>query len=396
MCSQLFSAATPSGGTQPTDVASAMLLIAQNPGNNVPTLFSYSTTNAAFQPALGTAPNDLTLGITYTGGGLTAPGSVVIDAAGDAFTANCPSCNGGTGASSIVGFSPVGAVLTGTSGFNSGGVVRPQGLAIDQEGYVWVADNGAPAVFRFNSSGANAPGFPVTASSPTGIAVDGNSNAWVTGGPTGLVYEVTNLGVKQNTNNSFTAPFGIGIDGYGYIFVADQAASDIARLSNTGSSLATFNQGGISGPISIAIDHTDQVWTVDNTTNNISKVGGINGGPAAGSPYPGGYQFAVLAIAGDGSVWFANCKAGCPGSGAPTGQPDNIIHVSSAGAYLTSTNGYQDTHFNGVGTAAIDKSGNLWVSNSAGGSLTELLGVAAPVVTPLATGSQYNALGIRP
>jgi len=167
-----------------------------------------------------------------------------------------------------------------------------------------------------------------------------------------------------------------------------------STASNPVAAQSAVNEGGLNQPIGISIDHSDNLWTVDNGTNNITEINANTGLAASGSPYPGGYQLAILAIAGDGTVWFANCKAGCPGSGSTA--PDNVIHISASGAYLTSTNGYQDTHFNGVGVAAIDGSGNLWVSNSAGGSLTELLGVASPVVTPIADASRYNALGIRP
>jgi hypothetical protein len=50
-CTTLFTAATPSGGTAPTTVLAAALDIALNPGNNIASLFSISTANAAFQPA---------------------------------------------------------------------------------------------------------------------------------------------------------------------------------------------------------------------------------------------------------------------------------------------------------------------------------------------------------
>jgi hypothetical protein len=52
--------------------------------------------------------------------------------------------------------------------------------------------------------------------------------------------------------------------------------------------------------------------------------------------------------------------------------------------------------FNGIHYSAIDGSGNVWVNNRNNGTLTELLGLAAPVVTPIAVASQYNALGVRP
>jgi hypothetical protein len=45
---------------------------------------------------------------------------------------------------------------------------------------------------------------------------------------------------------------------------------------------------------------------------------------------------------------------------------------------------------------AIDGSGNVWVSNNTGNSVTEIVGAAAPVVTPLALAVKNNTLGKRP
>ena len=46
---------------------------------------------------------------------------------------------------------------------------------------------------------------------------------------------------------------------------------------------------------------------------------------------------------------------------------------------------------------AIDGSGNVWVAGDDNvGPLTEFVGAAAPVVTPLAAGATYKQLGTRP
>jgi hypothetical protein len=45
---------------------------------------------------------------------------------------------------------------------------------------------------------------------------------------------------------------------------------------------------------------------------------------------------------------------------------------------------------------AIDSSGNLWVANGLGGSIVELIGVAAPVKTPIVAAVTGNLLGQRP
>lgn len=405
-CTSLFTAATPTGGTAPTDVTSAMLLIAQNPGNNVSTLFGLQNSNAPFLPSLSGAPNDFTIGITYRGGGLSSPGDVVIDAVGNAWTANCPNCTLGTGTDTIVGFGPQGAILSGATGYTTG-VHRPQGIAIDQEGYIWVASiaNGtAPdEITRLAQNGSAVAGFPFRSSfldSPTGIAIDGSSNAWITdnGTPSYLLHVGYQGNLLASTASSapcpFVSPEGIAVDPIGDVFMASTGNSSIVGFYAGGQTNCFTNVGGLNQPIGISISQSDNLWTVDNGTNNITELDSKDGTPLPGSPYPGGYQLAVLAIAGDNTVWFANCKAGCPGSGSL--QPDNVIHLASSGSYLTSSAGYEDPNFNAVGVAAIDRSGNLWVSNNVGGSLTELLGVAAPVLTPLASAVLYNLLGQRP
>jgi len=82
-CTTLFTAATPSGGTAPTTVLAAALDIALNPGNNIASLFSISTANAAFQPALSSAPNSWAVVVGgggaacgYSGSGYTVSGTV--------------------------------------------------------------------------------------------------------------------------------------------------------------------------------------------------------------------------------------------------------------------------------------------------------------------------------
>ena len=45
---------------------------------------------------------------------------------------------------------------------------------------------------------------------------------------------------------------------------------------------------------------------------------------------------------------------------------------------------------------AIDPSGNIWVTDAISTSLTEYLGLASPVVTPLASAVATNNLGMEP
>jgi len=65
-CGNLFTAATPSGGTAPTETIGAALLIAKNPNQNVAGVFALPTTSGPFQPVLSYAPADWTVPLLPT------------------------------------------------------------------------------------------------------------------------------------------------------------------------------------------------------------------------------------------------------------------------------------------------------------------------------------------
>ena len=77
----------------------------------------------------------------------------------------------------------------------------------------------------------------------------------------------------------------------------------------------------------MAIDSSSHVWVANSTGNN------------------------VTALNNDGTLY---------GNFAPTG-----------------------SNFDNPGAVAINSAGNLWVTNFGGDTVTELVGVAAPVLTPM-------------
>ena len=397
-CTKLFTAVTPSGGTQPTDVASAMLLLAQNPGVNVTTLYGLPNAAAPFQPTLSTQPNDFALVIVYSGGGMTSPQNIAIDASGDAFVTNCPSCSGATGTDSIVGFSATGAVLTGTTGYTTS-IHKPNGIAFDNAGNLWstnlvsgstvaqiVKQNGSTVAFAFNDA---------TIKVPQGIALDTNNNAWITNQQSSTIVQVLaggtrTMGPIQRTG--FTAPQGIAIDGAGNIFAAGAGSSNILEVNSSGNFVMTITGSGLNQPIGVSIGSADNLFSINNGSSSVTVV---NGGTGAGTfGYVGISDANLVAIDGFGTGWIADCASGCnsPYKG-------NLIHISSAPAPIAADDGsvgLQDPSLNFPVADAVDGSGNVWVTNSKAGTLTEYLGVAGPVLTPIAAASSTNALGTRP
>ena len=84
-----------------------------------------------------------------------------------------------------------------------------------------------------------------------------------------------------------------------------------------------------------------------------------------------------IAIDGSGHVWvtnyFGSSITELAGSAA-----------SSPGQILSPTTGWaSDANFNEAFAVAIDASGNLWITNFQTNILTEIVGLATPVKTPL-------------
>jgi hypothetical protein len=79
------------------------------------------------------------------------------------------------------------------------------------------------------------------------------------------------------------------------------------------------------------------------------------------------------------------------------GNADSISEISSAGVAISGANGYVNLGMFAPYGIAVDGSGNVWVASDDNvGPLTEFVGAAVPVVTPLSAGETYGMLGAKP
>jgi len=79
-----------------------------------------------------------------------------------------------------------------------------------------------------------------------------------------------------------------------------------------------------------------------------------------------------MAIDGNGTVWIANANASGSISELSTGLSSTISPAAGYGA------------LNAPVAVAVDGSGNVWTANSGDSSISEFVGLAAPVTTPIA------------
>ena len=423
-CYTLFNSAMSGGssGTVPSDTASAAINIAHNPAVNIAALYGLQSGVAAFQPTIGAEPNDFTIGLAFTGGGLGLSISIAIDGSGNAWIANY-------GQNSVTKLSNSGSALSGQSGYMGGGLDKPDGIAIDGSANAWITNQASPSninsglgtVTELSNSGSilsGASGFSGGAlNTPSRVAIDSAGNAWVTnayyGG--GTVTELSNSGAVLSGVNGFTgggldSPWAIAIDGSGNAWVANGflGGGSVTELSSSGSVLSGTNGltgGGISTPNSIAVDRSGGVWVTDapgmvtHLSSSGSFLSGANGYSAASLIGPTG-----IAIDGSGNAWIVNTLY--YGGG--------ITELSNSGSVLSGANGFTGSWrgdpssplngwFYGPQAIAIDGSGNVWVANYDQPYASELIGAATPVITPICAGlpatpttDGSSKLGTRP
>src|SRR6202041_3195569 len=101
---------------------------------NVAALYTQSATSTAFTPALTAAPSDWTMFLNYTGGGMSSPSNVGVDATGNVWVASY--------FSAATKFSPTGNLLF--PAITSGGLDQSYGLAIDAQNNVWIPNQMSP------------------------------------------------------------------------------------------------------------------------------------------------------------------------------------------------------------------------------------------------------------
>jgi streptogramin lyase len=423
-----------SSGSMPTDTATAAINVAHHPGANVAALFGLATSTAPFQPALSAAPNDWAIGVTYAVPGLSTQ-SLAIDAAGDVWLPNSPS----GGPYGVVELSSLGAILSGASGYSGGGLTSPNGVAIDPVGNVWVS--GASSIVKLSPAGAvlsGASGYPVGgANAPFGVAVDGQGNVWAGDGSSVVKLDSSgNLlsGASGFSTGTGGAPTGVTIDDSGNAWSGSGNLHVVSELSSAGAVLSGSGYPvSMPGAESVAIDGYGNAWT--NTTlgsstglNNVAKLS-----PAGAELSPtGGYANCVseslpnnyvrkciwwdpdaFAIDGRGNVWGeALYETEYNGPNPSPTYSTALSEISNTGTILSGLNGYTGGTALGPGSPpvqgsvgatpvalAVDGSGDVWMllgATTTGTQVAELIGAAAPVVSPFSLGVKNGTLGMQP
>ncbi len=431
-CGTLFTAAAgPGNSNYPFDTLQAAVQIALAPYKNVATLYNLPTAVAPFS-GLSTQPNDFTLGVAYNsaafGFGLTtgtpsgSGSSIDIDASGRVWFPTNSATSSGIGY-----FDPTSNTFNGPFATS---LIHPQYVAIDNTGMAYASDLGSALVAGVSTTSPTGavdlhtlpPGStvgPISATSNSGV-----SNALMYAVNTGNTFaSATNLWILQNGNqgesNTFTFP-PTGLAAFNYQNAPTYFEAEAATSNGSNSCLleAPYTYQGQSYQQTLVTSSSPctsgGVVQLDGAANeslivaqSLNQVCSYNAGACFPPPVSVNSPFGV-AVDGDSNVWLAN--AGNASVSTFLFTPG--MHTSAA--YTTTSTVAYIHDFNNGNTMtnplaiAIDRSGNVWVQNAGCTSqtvtactptafvLSELIGAAAPTVTPLVTSDTNNTHVTRP
>jgi hypothetical protein len=138
---------------------------------------------------------------------------------------------------------------------------------------VWIVDSGG------GTSELAGNGYGITSSADPGentaVGIDAGGNVWTVG--SGAVEETSQIGTVQNTISSgggLDLPVGIAIDGNSQVWVTN-GNSSVSLFSNAGTALSPstgFTDSSLATPSGIAIDLGGSVWVANKGNNSVTRI----------------------------------------------------------------------------------------------------------------------------
>ena len=391
-CSTLFTNAVTTAGTKPTNTATAAINIAQNPAQHVSALLNTIQAVPPFSPTVASVA-DFSLAVTYSG--LNVPYGVAVDGLGNVFVTN--SGTTGTSANSVTEISSRGV----TTNYSTGGnFAAPMGIAIDTSNTAWIVNSeavggtyyltsiGAGAVSPFTVAGLNAP---------QAVDIGAGGNIWIANTGGNNVLEYASSTAALNTYTGIPSPEGIAAT----IDTATPSNNqDVSSFETTGRrateidsatpvAAAAAVEAQLTSPKGVAIAEGFNVFFVNSVAGagSVAEIG--PGLQAAGAlltstdfddpqfiTFDGANNFFVSNFSNGAITWWDRA-------------------VNTSGVFTNYTAGGT---INGAEGIAVDLSGNVWVANSGNNTVSELIGLATPVVTPLqaALNTPYSDAAAKP
>jgi sugar lactone lactonase YvrE len=274
----------------------------------------------------------------------------------------------------------------------------------------------SPAAAQVNYAGTQTT-LSTNFSQPASVAVDARGNVYVADDVKAQVLEILAVDgsvpagatILKLASGVFPTPTGIAVDGSGDVFVADQTKGTMGQ----GGVFEILASGGIipaspkiralgSGflhPSDVAVDSEGDVFVADTGNNAVKEMLAVGGSVPSvpvintlGAAF-GFYEPSSVRVDASGNVLVADYIV----IGHPD-QPDGgVYEIMAAGGYTQVNTLSSDFIY--PESAAVDTSGNVYVSDAYGGMVYELLAIdgsipASPAMIPIGSGGWTVPAGL--
>jgi sugar lactone lactonase YvrE len=303
--------------------------------------------------------------------GFNHPQGVAVDPNGNLFVADTAN----VAVTELLSAGGHGAANTLQQGFN-----QPLGVAFDAAGNLFVADSANNTVREVLAAGGYVTVNTIGSgfNFPESVAVDGSGNVFVADTGSNAVKEILAAGGYTAINtlgSGFNSPRGVAVDGSGNVFVADWGNNAVKEILASGGYVTVQTLGpGFAFPNNVAVDAGGNVFvTFIGGVAEALAAGGYTTVKAVGSDFidPWG-----IALDGSGNVFVADWGG------------DTVYEIPAAGGYTTVSD--LDGKFDKPGGIALDAGGNVFVADSYRNVVAEML-AAGGYATVVTVGSGITA-----
>ncbi len=319
---------------------------------------------------------------------------------------------------------------------------QPYGLALDQEGDLYIADLGNARIRKIGtdgiiqtiagggalpaaSTGQGGPATSVQLGQPRNVAVDASGSFYISDFGANQVYHVTTNGILSLVAGTgmagfsgvgtsallaqLNAPAGLALDQTGALYIADSANNRVRKVYN-GVIITVLNT---PAPTGVAIDSTGMLWVAATSYFGtvVQQISAVASARDVAIDLSGDAYFtsgvfvseipsggAVTTIAGSGnSLGFGG--DGGPATSAQLDSPSGIVVDSHGNWYIADTSNNRirmvtpagvistvtgAAQLNAPRAIAIDSSNNLYIADTGNNVVREL--TPTGTMTSIATG----------